>query len=86
MRLKNPPSFISTTKLSPLPLRRVCPCWPPTTSRSRPVVAPPQARSIVLNSEPAANGFTTVLNAQEAAGVTYFDAAGAPGRTLGLKP
>jgi hypothetical protein len=27
-----------------------------------------------------------VLNAQEAAGETYFDAAGAPGRTLGLKP
>jgi arylsulfatase A-like enzyme len=48
--------------------------------------APPEARSIVLSSEPAANGFRTVLNAQEAAGVTYFDAAGAPGRTLGLKP
>jgi hypothetical protein len=28
----------------------------------------------------------TVLNAQEAGGETYFDAAGAPGRTLGLKP
>ena len=35
---------------------------------------------------PAANGFMTVLNAQEAAGETYFDAAGMPGRTLGLKP
>jgi arylsulfatase A-like enzyme len=48
--------------------------------------ATPEVRPIVLRSEPAANGFTTVLNAQEAAGQTYFDAAGMPGRTLGLKP
>jgi arylsulfatase A-like enzyme len=48
--------------------------------------APPQAREITVRSEPAANGFVTVLNAQEAAGETYFDAAGAPGRTLGLRP
>ena len=48
--------------------------------------AAPEARPIVLRSEPAANGFTTVLNAQVAAGETYFDAAGMPGRTLGLKP
>jgi arylsulfatase A-like enzyme len=48
--------------------------------------APPAAQQIVLRSEPAANGFVTVLNAQEAAGETYFDAAGAPGRTLGLRP
>jgi arylsulfatase A-like enzyme len=47
---------------------------------------PPPAREITVRSRPAANGFTTVLNAQEAAGETYFDAAGAPGRTLGLKP
>jgi len=47
---------------------------------------PPASRLIVLRSDPAANGFVTVLNAQEAAGETYFDAAGAPGRTLGLKP
>jgi len=46
----------------------------------------PESREIVLRSEPAANGFTTVLNAQEAAGKTYYDAAGMPGRTLGLKP
>ena len=39
-----------------------------------------------LRSAPAANGFVTVLNAQDAGGVPYFDAAGAPGRTLGLKP
>jgi arylsulfatase A-like enzyme len=48
--------------------------------------APPETRVIVERSEPAANGFTTVLNAQEASGETYFDAAGMPGRTLGLKP
>jgi hypothetical protein len=48
--------------------------------------AVPDARQIVLRSEPATNGFVTVLNAQEAAGETYFDAAGAPGRTLGLRP
>ena len=46
----------------------------------------PVARRIVLRSQPAANGFITVLNAQEAGGETYFDAAGMPGRTLGLKP
>jgi hypothetical protein len=47
--------------------------------------AAPAAKAIVVASPPAANGFVTVLNAQEAAGETYFDAAGAPGRTLGLK-
>ena len=46
---------------------------------------PPTARAFVVASKPAANGFVTVLNAQDAAGETYFDAAGAPGRTLGLK-
>lgn len=48
--------------------------------------AAPQTRPIVVSSPAAANGFVTVLNAQEAAGETYFDAAGMPGRTLGLKP
>ncbi|HZZ67800.1 MAG TPA: alkaline phosphatase family protein [Phenylobacterium sp.] len=48
--------------------------------------APPEARAVTVRSEPAANGCTTVLNTQEAAGETYFDAAGMPGRTLGLKP
>jgi arylsulfatase A-like enzyme len=48
--------------------------------------APPQTQKIVLRSEPAANGFTTVLNAQEADGRRYFDAAGMPGRTIGLEP
>jgi arylsulfatase A-like enzyme len=48
--------------------------------------APPPSERITLRSEPAANGFMTVLNAQQAAGKTYFDAAGAPGRTIGLIP
>jgi arylsulfatase A-like enzyme len=46
----------------------------------------PQVKALTVRSEPAANGFTTVLNTQETGGVTYFDAAGMPGRTLGLKP
>lgn len=46
----------------------------------------PEVHPVTVRSEPAANGFVTVLNAQETAGETYFDAAGAPGRTLGLKP
>ncbi len=39
-----------------------------------------------VRSAPAANGFVTVLNQQDAAGHSYYDAAGAPGRTLGLEP
>jgi arylsulfatase A-like enzyme len=39
-----------------------------------------------VRSTPAANGFVTVLNQQDAAGHSYYDAAGAPGRTLGLAP
>jgi hypothetical protein len=38
----------------------------------------------VLRSAPAANGFVTILDWQDAAGKSYFDAAGMPGRTLGL--
>ena len=37
----------------------------------------------VVRSTPAANGFVTVLDLQEAGGVQYYDTAGAPGRTLG---
>lgn len=39
-----------------------------------------------VRSQPAANGFVTVLNMQEAAGKPYYDAAGMPGRVVGLKP
>ncbi len=46
--------------------------------------APVAAVRHVTRSAPAANGFTTVLDWQEAGGAPYFDAAGMPGRTLGL--
>ena len=39
-----------------------------------------------VRSAPAANGFVTLLNQQQAAGHIYYDAAGAPGKTLGLIP
>jgi arylsulfatase A-like enzyme len=46
----------------------------------------PSVRPLTVRSRPAADGFVTVLNAQQAGGETYVDAAGMPGRTLGLKP
>jgi arylsulfatase A-like enzyme len=42
--------------------------------------------SKIVRSTPAADGFVTVLNEQDAGGEPYFDAAGAPGRSVGLKP
>jgi hypothetical protein len=48
--------------------------------------APVSAVAHTLRSRPAANGFQTVLNWQEAVQTPYFDAAGMPGRTIGLKP
>ncbi len=38
----------------------------------------------VLMSEPAANGLTTVINMQTVGSTRYFDAAGFPGRTVGV--
>jgi hypothetical protein len=40
----------------------------------------------IVRSQPAKNGFVTVLNEQAVGDQLYYDAAGAPGRTLGLKP
>ncbi len=37
-------------------------------------------------SEPAENGFRTILNYQQVGEQRYFDAAGAPGRVVGLTP
>ena len=37
-----------------------------------------------LVSEPAANGLRTYLNTQTVGTTRYFDAAGFPGRTVGL--
>jgi arylsulfatase A-like enzyme len=42
--------------------------------------------SRTLRSAPAVNGFVTVLNAQDVGWTPYYDAAGAQGRTLGLRP
>jgi arylsulfatase A-like enzyme len=47
--------------------------------------AAPAVQPIRLRSKPAANGFTTVLQGQEADGRRYFDAAGMPGRVIGLE-
>jgi len=44
----------------------------------------PKAYSGSLKSEPAAGGLRTVLNFQRVGSQRYFDAAGFPGRTVGL--
>jgi hypothetical protein len=46
--------------------------------------AMPEVTSRVLTSEPAANGLVTVLDMQMVGTTRYFDAAGFPGRTVGL--
>jgi hypothetical protein len=46
--------------------------------------ATPQAFSGTVKSRPAENGLRTVLNFQRVGTQRYFDAAGFPGRTLGL--
>ena len=40
----------------------------------------------VTRSAPAANGFVTVLDWRSVGTTAYYDAAGAPGRVVGLKP
>jgi hypothetical protein len=44
----------------------------------------PDVLSRVVTSEPAPNGLVTVLNMQMVGSTRYFDAAGFPGRTVGL--
>ncbi len=44
----------------------------------------PEVSSHVVTSEPATNGLATVLNMQQVGDTRYFDAAGFPGRTVGL--
>jgi len=44
----------------------------------------PDVTSRVVMSDPAANGLVTVLNMQMVGTTRYFDAAGFPGRTVGL--
>jgi hypothetical protein len=47
--------------------------------------ATPQAYAGTVKSKPSANGLRTVLNFQRVGAQRYFDTAGFPGRTLGLK-
>ena len=44
----------------------------------------PAVTSRVVISEPAANGLSTVINMQAVGETRYIDAAGFPGRTVGL--
>ena len=44
----------------------------------------PAVTHSLLSSAPAANGLTTVVNLQQVGDTKYFDAAGFPGRTVGL--
>ncbi len=53
-------------------------------SEAMPNGATPKAYSGVLKSEPAAGGLRTVLDFQRVGSQRYFDAAGFPGRTVGL--
>ena len=46
--------------------------------------ATPKATTDQIKSPPSANGLRTVLNFQEVGDTRYFDAAGFPGRTVGL--
>jgi hypothetical protein len=53
-------------------------------SEALPNGAVPAVTSLVLVSDPAPNGLATVVNMQMVGETRYFDAAGFPGRTVGL--
>jgi Type I phosphodiesterase / nucleotide pyrophosphatase len=53
-------------------------------SEALPGGALPEVSSRVIASDPAVNGLVTVLNMQQVGETRYFDAAGFPGRTVGL--
>jgi hypothetical protein len=44
----------------------------------------PTVETHTMQSPPAANGLRTILNLQQVGSTRYFDAAGFPGRTVGL--
>jgi Type I phosphodiesterase / nucleotide pyrophosphatase len=54
-------------------------------SEAMPNGATPRAKSRTLTSQPAPDGLRTVLNFQTVGTQRYFDSAGFPGRTVGLK-
>jgi len=45
----------------------------------------PTSSPVILRSEAASNGFVTILEGQSLGDAHYFDAAGMPGRVVGLK-
>ena len=53
-------------------------------SEALPEGVAPEVSSRVITSERAANGLVTVLDMQQAGETRYYDAAGFPGRTVGL--
>ena len=53
-------------------------------SETMPGGAMPEVSSRVVTSDPAANGLVTIINMQQVGDTRYFDAAGFPGRTVGL--
>ena len=53
-------------------------------SETLPGGAIPQVTSRIVTSDPAANGLVTVVDVQMVGATSYFDAAGFPGRTVGL--
>ena len=50
-----------------------------------PEVGIPNASSGTIASKPASNGLKTVVKFQQVFAQRYFDAAGFPGRTVGLE-
>jgi hypothetical protein len=58
--------------------------WGRVLTESMPDGTIPQVTKATMRSKPAANGMYTVLNYQQVDKTLYFDAAGFPGRTVGL--
>ena len=44
----------------------------------------PKVETRTVQSQPAADGLRTIVNVQQVGSTRYFDAAGFPGRTVGL--
>jgi hypothetical protein len=53
-------------------------------SEAMPNGATPKAKTVSIKSAPSTHGLRTVLNLQRVGNQLYFDAAGFPGRTVGL--
>jgi hypothetical protein len=58
--------------------------WGRVLTESMPDGTMPQATKATMKSKPAENGLYTILNYQQVDKTLYFDAAGFPGRTVGL--